>query len=81
MRESIFKIIDNAPLTETVYKMKLKKFDAAEKYHLVNLLNEAVIIDNKKQTILNSIKVYTKSIFDALDQEDLSRVRFYRNEL
>ena len=24
MRESIFKIIDNAPLTQTVYKMKLQ---------------------------------------------------------
>ena len=29
----------------------------------------------------NAIKIYTKSVFDALNDKDISLIRFYRNEL
>lgn len=70
------------PLIDSyVYQMELDVFESDEKYQIVDLLNKSVYIDNKKQTVSNSIKIYCKSIFDALDQGDLSSVRFYRNEL
>lgn len=68
-------------IDERVYKIQPDKFDKEEKYELIDVLNKTVLIDNKKQTVLNSIRIYCKSIFEALDQNDLSCVRFYRNEL
>ena len=68
-------------IDDYVYQMELDVFESDEKYQIVDLLNKSVYIDNKKQTVLNSIKIYCRSVFDALDQGDLSTVRFYRNEL
>lgn len=68
-------------IDDYVYQMELDVFESDEKYQIVDLLNKSVYIDNKKQTVSNSIKIYCRSVFDALDQGDLSNVRFYRNEL
>lgn len=64
-----------------VYSMNLGKFDKDEKLQIIDILNEYVRINNKRETVLNSIKIYCKSVFDSLDQEDLSCLRMYRNEL
>lgn len=68
-------------IDDYVYQMELDVFESDEKYQIIDLLNKSVYIDNKIQTVANSIKIYCRSIFDALDQGDLSNVRFYRNEL
>lgn len=68
-------------IDDYVYQMELDVFESDEKYRIIDLLNKSVYIDNKIQTVANSIKIYCRSIFDALDQGDLSNVRFYRNEL
>ncbi len=39
------------------------------------------MIDGKEQTINNAIDIYTKSVFDALNQMDTSLIRFPRYEL
>lgn len=64
-----------------VYEMKPKKFDIEEKHELLSILNDEVYIDNKSQTVLNGIKIYTKSVLDALNQDDVSIIKEYRNEL
>ena len=66
---------------EAVFQMELKKFEHDEKIKLINLLNNEVIIDKKKQYINNAIKIYCKSVLDALDNEDISKMRFYGDEL
>lgn len=48
---------------------------------LVNLLNQEVEIDGKVQYVVNAIKVYCKSVFDALNEDDSSLIRFYKLEL
>lgn len=58
-----------------------KKFDSEEKLNLIGMLNEEVLIDGKHQTVNNAIKIYTKSVFDAINSSDVSVLRFYRNEL
>lgn len=68
-------------IDKCVYKMQSDIFETEEKHQLVDLLNQHIYIENKKQTVLNSIRIYCKSVFDALDQGNLSCVRFYRNEL
>lgn len=52
-------------------------FTKKEKMELVSVLNEEVIIDGKKQYVNNAIKIYCKSVFDALNKEDISLIKFY----
>jgi len=41
------------------------------------LLNKEVVIDDKKQFLNNAIKIYCKGVLDALDTNDISKMRFY----
>lgn len=66
---------------EEVYWMKPEKFEHDEKMHMVNVLNREVIIDGKRNYLNHAIRIYCKSIFDAMNEQDVSLIRFYRNEL
>mgnify|MGYP001064551914 FL=1 len=57
------------------------KFEHEEKMKLVNILNYEVQIDGRVQYVNNAIKIYCKSIFDALNENDSSLIRFYKVEL
>lgn len=61
-----------------VKKMKLDKFESEEKMQLVNVLNDFVSINGKNEYVSKSMKIYVKSIFDALDEVDISLISFYR---
>ena len=50
---------------------------ANEFTELVNILNETVVISQTKQTVLNAIKYYCRSVFDAMNEGDLSLLQFY----
>lgn len=70
------------PLIDNVVKYyDLKKLEKEEKYIILDLLNEKVNIGGSKQTILNAIKIYVKSVFEALNTKDSSKIKFYTNEL
>lgn len=58
-----------------------QKFESEEKKRLLSLLSEEFIIDNRKQTLLNAIKIYVKSVFEAIETQDTSCIKFYRYEL
>lgn len=64
-----------------VLYMKLEEFGHDEKMQLVDVLNDEVRIDGKIQYVNNAIKIYTKSVFDALNEDDSALVRFYKIEL
>lgn len=64
-----------------VINMRLDTFEHEEKMQLVNLLNHEVKIDGKIQYVNNAIKIYSKSVFDALNEDDSSLIRFYKIEL
>ena len=57
--------------------MSLSDFSSNEKHLLVNVLNEIVNINQTKQTVLNAIKLYCRSVFDALNEGDPSLIQFY----
>lgn len=65
---------------EVLY-MEMKEFGHKEKMQLVNILNHEIQMDGKVQYVNNAIKIYCKSIFDALNENDSSLIRFYRFEL
>ena len=64
-----------------VFFMDIDEFEHEEKMELVNVLNKEVRIDGKFQYVNNAIKIYCKSVFDALEEKDISMLRFYNNEL
>lgn len=64
-----------------VLMMPLEAFEHQEKMRLVDILNHEVWIDGKLQYVNNAIKIYCKSVFDALNGEDSALIRFYRIEL
>ena len=65
----------------TVCNMNLESFEHAEKMELVKILNNCIRISGKEQFMLNAIKIYTKSIFEALNEKDISLIRFPEYEL
>lgn len=60
-----------------VLQSKFEKFEQNEKYKMVNVLNDYVRINEKEEFVSNAIKIYTKSIFDALEEKDVSLIKFY----
>ena len=60
-----------------VKTLKLTDFSSEEKYMLVNTLNDTVAINQTRQTVLNDIKYYCRSVFDALNGRDVSLIQFY----
>lgn len=64
-----------------VVAMNLAQFEHEDKMQIVNILNEEVRIDGKVQYVNNAIKIYCKSVFDALNENDSSLIRFYKIEL
>lgn len=64
-----------------VVQMNINEFSADEKKELIDIINDEVVIDNKSQRVANAIKIYCKSIFDSLNEEDSSLIKFYKIEL
>ena len=64
-----------------VLEMKFEEFEVDEKRRLVNILNHEVVIDGKVQYVNNAVKIYCKSVFAALNENDSSLIRFYKFEL
>ena len=68
-------------IDEEVYNLEGTEFTKEHKNKLINILNKTVIIDDKNQTIANAIRIYCRSLFSALAENDLEYVKMYRYEL
>ena len=64
-----------------VKNMRLDTFEHAEKMEILRMLQKEVLIAGRKEYVSNAIKIYCKSIFDALSDKDTSLIKFYGNEL
>ena len=64
-----------------VLKLKPEVFEPSEKIELVSIVNQNVIINERSELVSNAIKIYTRSIFDAIEERDFSLIKFYSNEL
>ena len=62
---------------QTVYDMKFHTFEQKEKMQLVNILNQSVHINERLEYVNNAVKIYCKSIFDALGDKDVAVIKFY----
>ena len=68
-------------IDKKVMEMDLENFEHEEKIQLVDVLNQEVQIDGRTQYVNNAIKIYCKSVLDALNEDDSSLIRFYKIEL
>lgn len=60
-----------------IYEQKFAVFESQEKHILWDIVNRSVVINNTTQTVLNAIKLYTRSVLDALNEGDTSLIKFY----
>ncbi len=64
-----------------VVTQKYNLFETKEKHEMLVILQETVLIDSAHQVLLNAIKIYVRSVFDALNDGDLSLIKFPSYEL
>ena len=60
-----------------VRSMELEEFGSKDKHVLWDILNQYVMINGTKQTVLNAVKIYCRSVFDALNDQDPFKIKFY----
>lgn len=61
-----------------VLSLEFDAFDKNVRLALVNVLNEEVTIRGSTQIVSNAIRIYVKSVFDALNEGELSLLEFYQ---
>ena len=61
--------------------MMPEKFEHEEKMAILNILQDEVSIAGRNEYVSNAIKIYCRSIFEALSDKDISLIKFYKNEL
>ncbi|MBQ7359322.1 MAG: type II CRISPR-associated endonuclease Cas1 [Lachnospiraceae bacterium] len=64
-----------------VKQMKPAKFEHDEKICILQILQQEVTISNRNECVNNAIKIYCRSIFEALNERDISAIKFYEYEL
>ena len=64
-----------------IFGMEFHKFDTEEKHQILGFLNGYVRIDDCRQTILNAIRIYVRSVFEALNERDVSKIKFFEIEV
>lgn len=65
-------IVDRA-----VVKSNFCTFGKEEKHELWRLMDMQVVIDGRRQNVANAIRIYTRSLFDAINDLDVSKVKNY----
>lgn len=66
---------------EKIIKMNLTYFEKEEKLEILDILNKKVIIDGKNHFLNNAIGIYCKSVIEAIEEKDISKIKFIKNEL
>lgn len=66
------------PLVDRIVKDNMpEKFEREEKIMMLSLLNQEVIIANRREYLTNAIRIYCRSVFDAINNQDISLLKFY----
>ncbi len=65
-------IVDNK-----VKKGNYQKFEKDEKHDVLSILNVTIRIREAEQTLINAIRIYTKSIIDAIEEDNVNLIKYY----
>lgn len=70
------------PIVDRKVEMyRFDKFEKEDKYAMLEILQCEVMISGKREYLLNAIKIYVRSVFDAINEKDISLIRFHSYEL
>lgn len=61
-----------------VYDFKPEFFDKNENHSMWHILEQSVRIDNSNRSVSDAIKIYTRSVFDAINDGDASEIKNYQ---
>ncbi len=64
-----------------VVNTDLTVFEHEQKMELVKLLNKEITIDGRTNVMTNAVKIYVKSVFDAICEKNISMIKFPEYEL
>lgn len=67
-------------IDQLVVSLDPQEFGKDEKYDILHVFDLDLKINGKKESITNAIRIYCRSIFDALNSNDISLIRFYDYE-
>jgi CRISPR-associated endonuclease Cas1 subtype II len=66
-------------LVDRMVKQKMPdKFEAEEKHWMMELVKCDVNMSGKKEYLPNAIRIYVRSVFDAINDNDISEIKFYK---
>lgn len=68
-------------IDKRVRLMNPMTFEHNDKMLLVDLLNTEVRINGRTELVNNAIKIYCRSVFEALEEKDISLIKFFNYEL
>lgn len=60
-----------------VYRNLFLEFSVDEKHKMLEILQQEIGISNTRQVLGNGIKIYVRSVFEAINEKDLSLITFY----
>ena len=60
-----------------VLEMNPENLGPDEKKKLADILNQEVRIDDKNNYLINAIRIYCRGVFDSMNDNDLTKLRFY----
>lgn len=60
-----------------VYQMKPVVFDKDEKHTMWHILEQKVRIDNSLRSVSDAIRIYTRSVFEAINDADAAQIKNY----
>ena len=56
---------------------RTEEFEKEEKHEMWHVLEETVVIDGARQMVSNAIKIYTRSLFDAINDHEPSEIKYF----
>jgi CRISPR-associated endonuclease Cas1 subtype II len=62
---------------EKVYNMMPEVFGKEQKHILIQILQDEVQINGRKEYLTNAMQIYSRSVFDSLNNSDPGKLRFY----
>lgn len=64
-----------------IISMNIKEFTSKEKLKIIESMSDTIEIDGQKMYFNNAIRVYCRSVFDALNNNDVLEIKFWKYEL
>lgn len=64
-------------IDEIVLDMELPLFEKEQKHQILEVLQNELRIDGRIEYLPNAIKIYTRSLLEALNERDISLIKFY----